>query len=123
MDEQIVGFRSVGNSSWKQGIPEHFRLWKYGIHSGSTRKKTGACEPHTKPMFPTQCVHTDTRCAAAKSVQQQGVALSFDGELRHLADQLSGLHLQAAGGGGNFLDQGRVLLGDLVHLHDRFTDL
>src|SRR5690606_25479492 len=37
--------------------------------------------------------------------------------------QAGGLFLHRAGRGGGFLDQGRVLLGGLVHLHDGLVDL
>ena len=44
-------------------------------------------------------------------------------EHRHRGDQITGLGLQAAGSGGHFFDQCRVLLGGLVHLHNGFAHL
>ena len=44
-------------------------------------------------------------------------------EHRHHLHQLLRLHFQAAGCRCHFFDQRRVLLGDLVHLGDRFADL
>ncbi len=42
---------------------------------------------------------------------------------RHRVDELPRLQVEALGGHGSLLDQGRILLRDLVHLRDRLSDV